>query len=289
MIKLIDCHNDFLTEFKTLKEKIKYIKSLKNVKMLCCAIFTTERKLGLKEINRLKNEMYILQTYTKIKLLLTIEDIGFVNNVDSLNELIKIRPFAVTLCWNNKNSLCGGALSSGGLSEWGKFVVCKLEKNNILIDTAHMNNKSFNDFIKITTKPVFNSHSNIFELFNNKRNLHDYQIRQIINSNGFLGITIYKNFISNKYITSLEIAKQFKYLIDKYGFKNIGFGTDFYGIKTLPKDIDNYCDLNKIKIHLKNFGFKNNIIKNIFNKNFIKFKKKLKKYLKNTNKNAKND
>ena len=273
MIKLIDCHNDFLTKLETIKEKVQYIKSLKNVKVIMCAVFTTEQKLGIKELNKLKNELYILQTYTKVKLIFTIEDIGFVDSREKLNKLLRLKPFSVTLCWNNKNCLCSGALENGGLTEWGKFVIKELEKNKIIIDTAHLNKQSFKDFVKITTKPIFNSHSNIFELYKNKRNLNNYQIKQIVNSKGFMGITIYNKFISNNKITSFEIANQLNYLIKKYGYKNFGFGTDFFGINILPKDINNYLDFNKIKNHLKNMGYNNKIIKHIFYKNFLLFKK----------------
>ena len=246
-MKICDVHNDFLTYFKTFKEKLNYVKKLKNIKYLCCAVFTTENNLNISDLVKLKNQLYILQTYTKTKLLFTIEDIGFVDCGQRLNELIKLKPFAVTLCWNNKNKLCAGVLSDGGLSSWGKYVVAKLEANNIIVDTAHMSEKSFNDFCSITSRPIFNSHSNVYSLFKHERNLKNYQIKKIVEGNGFWGLTIYPNFISNGDVTSLEIAKQIKYLVDNYGYKNFGFGSDFCGINNLPKNRNNYNDFKNIK------------------------------------------
>ena len=260
-MKISDCHNDFLTSILNRREKIEYIKNLKNVKVLCCAVYTTEKNLNIKDINRYKDELYILQTYTKTKLLFTIEDIGFIKSKEDLKSIIKLRPFSVTLCWNYKNNLCSGALDEGGITPFGEYVVKELEQNNIIIDTAHMNKESFYDFLKITSRPIFNSHTNIFSLHKHKRNLNNHQIQQIINSNGFMGLSIYQYFISNKEISSIDIANQINYLIINFGYKNIGFGTDFYGINILPKDINNYYDFKKIKKYLLNYGYTNKIVK----------------------------
>ena len=273
IMKLCDAHNDFLTYFKTFKEKINYVKKLKNIKYLCCAVFTTENNINISDLIKLKNELYILQTYTKTKLLFTIEDIGFVDNVEKLNQLIKLKPFAVTLCWNYKNKLCSGTLGKGGITKWGKFVVKVLENNNILIDTAHMNKQSFKNFVGVTTKPIFNSHSNIYSLHKHKRNLTNKQIKAIVDSGGYLGLTIYPNFISKKVVTSFDVAKQIDYLIKNLGYRNFGFGTDFFGVNILPQNINNYFNLNNVKNDLINMGYKNKIIKYIFYKNFMCLKK----------------
>lgn len=275
-MKITDCHNDFLTEIKILKEKIKYIQSLKCVKKLCCAVFTTEQNLKIKDISWLKNELYILQTYTKTKLMLTIEDIGFVKTEKDIEEIIKLKPFSVTLTWNNANNLAGGANDNGSITEFGITSIKQLENKGIIIDTAHLNRSSFFEFAKITSKPIFNSHTNINELYAHNRNLTDEQIKLIVDSNGFMGITIYKDFISNNEICSDDIVWQFDYLIKKFGYKNFGFGTDFYGIKKLPNDIKNYFDLLKIKNKLKKLGYSNKIIKHIFYKNFNNYLKRLK-------------
>ena len=73
-----------------------------------------------------------------------------------------------------------------------------LEENNILVDTAHLSRKAFYDFAKITTKPIYNSHANLNTLFAHPRNLTNKQIEKIVQSNGFLGLTIYEHFISKQ-------------------------------------------------------------------------------------------
>ena len=205
--------------------------------------------------------------------MLSIEDIGFVHSANDLLRLVRLKPVSVTLTWNKNNQFAGGALDNGGLTRLGKFVVRVLEHNQILVDTAHLNKKSFWQFKHITTKPLYCSHSNIFALHPHKRNLTNKQILAIKNSGGFWGLTLYQDFVSNTKITSKDIANQFEFLFTHFGIKNFGLGSDFFGIDTqkLPQDIKHYKDLKKVKNCLKSKGFSNTNLSYIMHKNYVCF------------------
>ena len=272
MFKTTDSHTDLLTA-KPLEYQIEFIHNMpKNVKILNLAVFTTDNKLGIAEIKKYKKQIEVLQKHTNAHLLFSVEDIAPIKP-NEINELIKLKPFCVSLTWNNKNQYAGGAISTNGLTKCGRETIKKLESNNILIDTAHLNRKSFWQFTHITTKPILCTHSNINSLHNNPRNLTNKQIKKIIDSNGFLGLTLYEKFISNDKISAKDVALQFDYLIKKFGHKNFGFGTDFFGVdeNNLPTNIKTYTDLQQIAIELKHLGHSNEIIKCIFYKNFINF------------------
>lgn len=272
-MKICDAHTDFLTEIKDRKERERYVKSIRKIKgAISCAVFTTNSTICLKDVENYKLELDYYNKKYHTEFLLSIEDLGFIKDVTELKNLIKLKPFSVSLTWNFKNQFAGGANSNSGLTKFGKLAIKMLEKNNILIDTAHLNRKSFYEFIKITTQPIYNSHSNIYSLHNHKRNLTNQQIKKIVEANGFLGVSIYKDFISNNEISSCDIASQFDYLIKKFGYKNFGFGTDFYGINTMPKDVKTYQDFKFVKKHLREFGYSNDIINHVFYKNFYVFK-----------------
>ncbi|MBR2969759.1 MAG: membrane dipeptidase, partial [Clostridia bacterium] len=190
-----------------------------------------------------------------------------------LDELINLLPFSTTLTWNDANKFAVGANTDLGLTDFGRHTICRLEENNILVDTAHMSRKSFYEFSKISILPIYNSHSNIDTLHSHNRNLTDDQIYTIVNSNGYMGLTIYEKFISNDKINSLDIAHQFDYLIRTFSSYHFGFGTDFYGIDTeyLPTDISSYEDLNTVANTLLDLHHSHDVVERIMYKNFLDF------------------
>ena len=176
-IKITDSHTDLLTALNK-NEQVSFFHNLpKYVEVLNLAVFTTDNNFGIKELTKYKKQVENLQKHTKTRLLFSIEDIGSIKPSD-IDELIKLKPFCVSLTWNYKNRYAGGALSTGGLTKCGKEIIKKLEENNILIDTAHLNRKSFWQFVKITTKPILNTHCNINSIHKHPRNLTDKQIKK---------------------------------------------------------------------------------------------------------------
>ena len=275
-MKISDSHTDFLTEL-TSKQAKKYLNEIKQagVKIVSCAVFTTNKGFGLLQIKKFKK--LLQENSNSIILLLSIEDCSFVKNLIELNKLIKLKPFSVGLTWNFANQYAGGALSRQGLTKLGKQAISLIEQNKTLVDTAHLNRHSFYQFAKITKLPIYNSHSNIYNLKRHKRNLTDKQISLIVKSGGYLGLTLYKNFVTNKKFFAKQMALQFDYLIKKFGYKNFGLGTDFFGVEEnyLPLDIKNYSQLKSLALELKKLGHSKQVIDCLFYKNFKDFLKRI--------------
>ncbi|MBR4998824.1 MAG: dipeptidase [Clostridia bacterium] len=279
-MKICDAHTDFLTEIKNQDNREQYVKKIRKVaNNICCAIFTTNSTMSVKDVENFKFEIEKYNKIYKTKLMLTIEDLGFIKTKEDLFKLIELKPFNVTLTWNDKNQFSGGANTNKGLTKLGIETIKILEHNNILIDTAHLSRKAFFQFAKITKKPIFNSHTNLHKLFKHKRNLTDKQIKRIVRSGGFIGLTFYQKFISQEKISARDIALQFDYLIKKFGYKNFGIGTDLYGFENqfLPTDFKSYFDVKILINELKKLNYSNKIIKAIIYKNFKKFKNNSKK------------
>lgn len=287
-----DSHNDILTFIVEDKknsfnaniflEKSGCEKLTQDVKKFCpeeilksvgLAVFTTDKNFSTKDLENYKRLFNEIDNDSSIEYLFCVEDLGFIKNFFDIENLVNIKPFSCTLTWNYDNNLAGGANGVRSISNFGKFVVKHLESNNIQIDTAHLNRKSFDTFVLLTTRPIFNSHSNIYSLFKHKRNLLDWQIKKIVETNGYFGITLYNRFIQNDLITSENVAEQFVYLVEKFGFKNFGFGTDFFGVedKFLPKDISKYEHLSNVAERLLRLGFTDDQLKSLMYRNFVDF------------------
>lgn len=276
---IADSHTDFMTAVNSKKQREEYVKfcAQTGVKILGCAIFTTEYNFTIDNIIQFKNELQILSNKYNIKLLLCIEDLGFITTMQDLERLIALKPFSISLTWNYLNQYAGGANTSQGLTALGKKVVKMLEENKILVDTAHLSNQAFEDLIKITTLPIFNSHSNVCQLYPHNRNLTNKQIYQIMQSGGYLGVTIYSRFLSNHQITSKDVANQFDYLVNKFGVDYFGFGSDLYGfdLKYSPIDVKTYAEFGRVAEHLNGLGYNDDNISKLMYVNLERFVKKL--------------
>ena len=277
-MKTCDAHTDFLTEVRNKNEREEYVKSIRKVAgRISCAVVTTNSTICWKDVENFKSEVDYYNKKYHSKFLLSIEDLGFIKSIDELYELIKLKPVSVTLTWNNENQFAGGAHTNKGLTKLGVKVIKILEQNDILIDTAHLSRKAFFEFARITTKPIFNSHSNVNSLFKHKRNLTDKQIKKIVDSGGFLGLTFYEKFISNGKITIKDVACQFEYLIKKFGYKNFGLGTDLFGVEKsfLPENFSSYMDIKELMKELQALKCSKRIVKAIIYKNYENFLRKL--------------
>lgn len=70
-----------------------------------------------------------------------------------------------------------------------------MEESGILADVSHLNDKGFDDFIKIAKKPFAASHSNARSVCGHKRNLTDAQIREMVSRNCLIGLNYCQDFL----------------------------------------------------------------------------------------------
>lgn len=270
--QIADAHNDFLTNetcnLKTLDEEFK-----KNNVALCNAILFSndDTPLTISKATQLKNKVNGYENLVK-KCIFSFENINFIAN--DVAPLISFAPFSCSLTWNYDNKFAGGAFGFSGLTNLGKSVIKELTQNHIVIDTAHLNRRSFWDVVNILNAPIFNSHTSITPFKEHRRNIDIEQIKIIYESNGFLGITFVQDFFSNKKHTS---PKDIFYIIDSvvqsFGINCIGFGSDFFGTTNLPKKLKNYNHFGKLYDCFKNNGYKQGEIEQIFYQNFLNFVK----------------
>ena len=275
-MKIFDAHNDFLTELNNVQRKayISWVEKYCKKTKIIAQVWTTELKHPMRAILQLKKEVE-----GKKNFVFTIEDLGFLgkkNFKERLEDIITQKPFSCGLVWNNDNILGGGAMGQSGLTKLGEHVVKRLEESGIIIDTAHMNEVTFWDFCKITTKPIFNSHCNFFDLCHHPRNLKDEQIKAIVDSGGIVCLSFVSYFIKEMGTVSCsDIAEQIKWFIKKYGDKNIGIGSDFFGTSELPLDLKTYVNFDNLKSALRKIGLSGRQIKDIFCGNLTRFLRKV--------------
>lgn len=138
--------------------------------------------------------------------LYTNRDIGILESLNAIGVKSAHAPFD-----GNDPSDALGLAPEGGLTQFGKETIRKMEKLNMLVDVSHATDKAFRDIAKYATKAFYASHSNARRLCNVKRNLTDAQIREIGRCRGYIGVHFSSGFIDRTITTlsgSIETGKK---------------------------------------------------------------------------------
>jgi len=118
------------------------------------------------------------------------------------------------LTWNTSNEIGVSARDEtergkkGGLTEFGKQVVTRMNELGIMVDVSHLGETSFWDVVETTKDPIIASHSCVYSLSPHYRNLTDDQIKAIAKSGGYIGVNFFCKFLdpsaSTNQVTSIH-------------------------------------------------------------------------------------
>jgi len=233
---ICDTHNDFPTKLsgKSFFDYIKYCEK-SGVKVILASVFTTEQHNPWYVISHTIHHIQYYASHNNIKILLHVEDLGYLKDINDLNKLIDLKPFSCGLVWNYDNTIA----TQKGLTEFGRIVVQKLKEHNILIDLAHANKKTFYQAVKIIKKHIFVSHTGFYALCRHKRNINNRQARRIIKSGGFIGLFLVRSFMKGGLNAHISHAARLG------GKDNIGIGTDYLGTRDLLPGYKKYAELSE--------------------------------------------
>lgn len=155
------------------------------------------------------------------------------SDISGLERLYDSGVRLMTLTWNGNNAIAGGAFSSGGLTQFGKQVVKRMNALGMVVDVSHLNRDSFWETAAATDYPFIASHSNL-DISDNfaahARNLTSEQAKEIIARDGLIGINFCRDFIETKTERGFEaVYRQIYELSLLGGEKCTAFGSDFDG------------------------------------------------------------
>ena len=144
----------------------------------------------------------------------------------------------MTLCHNGDNDICDSAKGNathGGLSDFGRKVVARLNDLGIMVDLSHAAETSFYDAVEVSRHPIVCSHSNCRALCDHPRNLTDDQLRTLARTGGLAHTTMYPGFLSTCGEADIyDAVRHLKHAIAIMGIEHVGIGTDFDGDGGVP-------------------------------------------------------
>ena len=89
----------------------------------------------------------------------------------------------------------GDIPNHNGLTKLGRKIITKMNKLGMVVDVSHSSDKTIEDVLEITSKPIMASHSCSRALCDIPRNLPDSLIVEIANRNGYIGVNFYPGFL----------------------------------------------------------------------------------------------
>ena len=228
---------------------------------------------------------------------------------DDINLIEKVHQHGcrfMQLTYNNQSLLATGCYekNDSGVTNFGKEVIKEMNRVGIVIDMSHSAEKSTLDAIEISEKPIAITHANPLFWHNAKRNKSESLLKNLSQSNGMLGLSLYPHHLKDSSECKLQnFCEMVARTAEIMEVKNIGIGSDLclnqpdsvvewmrngtwtkaknYGEGNkdnpgFPKQPDWFIDargFNNLESGLKNVGFNDDDISGILGNNWFNFYK----------------
>jgi membrane dipeptidase len=117
--------------------------------------------------------------------------------------------------------------AKGGLTEFGRRIVRRMEDIGMIVDVAHCSHRCVADVLALARRPVVSSHGGAQATCDVNRNLTDEEIRGVAKTGGIVGIGYWDGAVCST--SPRAVAKAMKHVRDLVGIEHVALGSDFDG------------------------------------------------------------
>ena len=182
-----------------------------------------------------------------------------------------------------------GTNSTGRMGVEGLELLNEMESLNMILDATHLCDDAFWQALDNFHGHVWASHNNCREIVDHNRQYSDEQIKELIARGAVIGAAMDawmivpdwvrgKSTPENMQCNLEKLADHIDHICSLAGNSlHVSIGTDLdggYGKEQCPMDIDTIADLKKFPGILKNRGYTEKDISNIFHDNALRFLRK---------------
>ncbi len=178
------------------------------------------------------DDLYRAKKEGKIAFVATLESATAIENeVDRVDVLYGFGVRSMGLVYSEANNLGSGLRepSDGGLTQFGRQVVKRMNKLGMTIDTAHCGDKTTLDAIEASDKPILISHVGARALWNSNRMKPDTLFKACAAKGGVVGVEAAPHTtVTEKHPAhGLEsFMEHFEYIANLVGIDHVAFGPD---------------------------------------------------------------
>jgi len=205
----------------------------------------------------------------KLHLGILVECADPIRTPDELQWWVDAGVIAVGLSWGHGSRYSGGNSQPGvGITDIGKEFIAAMDDLSVIHDLSHLSQRSTEDLLALTDRPVMASHSNVRALVEpeNERHLADDTITEIGRRGGMIGVNLVSSFIDPKVTRDPPTRARLSKLLDHIdriaelmGRRDgLGLGSDMDGgfsADWLPQGIDTPGDLGILAEGLQSRGW----------------------------------
>lgn len=285
--KIFDTHSDMLYDLykRTLNGEATrftdfHVPQLKN-SLVRGAVWTmySPDDFNLIEAVKIALGKIDLREFKDFNVLLGLEGLRNLEKWEDIEVLYNLGFRHAMLTWNETNKYATGVAGEkeSGLFSDGKKLLSKMMELGMIIDLAHLNEKSFYEVLEYVGNydKLIYSHGCCKAITDHRRNMTDEQMRALKKVDGLFGLTLANNFVSRNKDEQdvVHFLNHVDRAIEIMSEDNVCFGFDFmdylseYGNDNIS-DVANATLVYRIVEGMRNRGYSEERIEKICWKNF---------------------
>lgn len=220
--------------------------------------------------------------------------VGFILSLEGADSLVNLSYLekahgyglrALGPAWYGPGRYASGTATTDGLTVAGKDLLREMDALGMILDATHLTDKGFDEALSIYKGTIWASHHNCRTLVPHQRQLSDEQILRLVERGAVIGGALDAWMMAPGFVQRQSDPKEFGVTMDKLvdhwdhicqltgNSLHVAFGTDLdgmFGREQSPYDLDTISDLQKYQNLLRQRGYAESDIKNIFHKNWLR-------------------
>jgi len=179
-----------------------------------------------------------------------------------------------------------GTTAQGLLTKIGVELIKEMDRLNMILDVTHLTDEAFTQALDLFKGNIWASHHNCRAFVDHQRQLTDEQIKILVERNAVIGGVLDawmlvpgwergKTTPQDKNVTLNTLINNYDHICQLAGNSlHVAIGSDLdgmFGTEQSPHDMDTIADLQNLEQLLKQRGYNDDDIDNIFYKNWLRF------------------